>query len=64
MWKDIFEYRKTLTDKQVSGLAVINDEGKNINQDYIDALKVGGADYIKWQERHEPENIAKLKEAA
>ena len=64
MWKDILEYRKTLTGKQVSGLAVINDQDKNINQDYMDALEAGGADYIRWQERHEPENIAKLQEAA
>ena len=64
MWKDILEYRKTLTGKQVSGLAVINDRDRNINQDYIDALEAGGANYIRWQERHEPENIAKLQEAA
>lgn len=64
MWKDISPFRRELTDKDISGLAFVNNEDKNIKREFLDALKSGGADYILWQDRHAPANIAKLKEAA
>ncbi len=64
MWRDICESRKHLTGKEVSGLALINDEDKSINPEYLDALKAGRADYVRWQDRYVPENTAKFKEAA
>ncbi len=62
-WEDIKSVREDLTQKQVVGLAIINDDDKEIQDEYIDALKSKNADYILWSQRHKPENIAKLKQA-
>ena len=64
MWGDIRPARQKLTGKEVLGLAVVNDEDKTIRHDFLNALGSGGAGHIKWQDRHTPENIAKLKAAA
>lgn len=64
MWGDIIEARKKLTSKDVSGLAFINDEGKTVKPEYLDALHNKGADSLLWRKRHAAESIAKLKEAA
>ena len=64
MWGDIRQTRQKLTGKEVLGLAFINDENTKIRTEFLSALESGGADYIEWQDRHAPENIAKLKDAA
>ncbi len=63
-WDDIKSIREKVTDKQVVGLAIINDEEKEIQTEYLDALKSKNADYILWTQRHTPENVNKLKIAA
>lgn len=60
-WEDIKSVREKITDKQVNGLAVINDTDKIVPQEYLDALKSKNADYILWSKRYVPENISKLK---
>jgi len=63
-WDDIKTIRERVTNKQVVGLAVINDEEKEIQAEYLEALRSRNADFILWTERHKPENINKLKMAA
>lgn len=64
MWGDICQTRQKLTGKEVLGLAFVNDENAKNRTEFLKALESGGADYIEWQDRHDPENIAKLKDAA
>lgn len=59
-WEDIKKVRERQTEKNVIGLAVINDVDRAINEEYIDALKNYGAQHILWSERENPENIKKL----
>jgi hypothetical protein len=63
-WEDIKSVRERVTNKQVIGLAVINDEEKEIQEEYLEALRSKNADFILWSQRHKPENIGKLKIAA
>lgn len=63
-WDDIKSVREKVTDKQVVGLAIINDEEKEIQEEYLDALRTKNADFILWTQRHTPENVNKLKTAA
>lgn len=63
-WEDIKSVRERVTNKQVIGLAVINDEEKEIQEEYLEALRSKNADFILWSQRHTPENIGKLKMAA
>ncbi|QTA88977.1 DUF1829 domain-containing protein [Desulfonema magnum] len=63
-WDDIIITRKRVSKKDVSAIAVVNNEERNIKPEYLDALKIKKADYILWSERKSDENIQKLKEAA
>jgi len=63
-WEDIKSVREKITGKQVVGLAMINDESKEIQQEYLDAMKSKNADFILWSQRHTPESIRKIKMAA
>jgi len=63
-WEDIKETREKVTGKQVVALAVVNDEERIIQNDYLDALKSKNADFILWSQRHRSENIQKIKPAA
>ncbi len=63
-WDDIKSVREKVTDKQVVGLAIINKEEKEIQDEYLEALKMKNADFILWTETHTPENVNKLKTAA
>lgn len=62
-WDDIKKVRERQTEKEVIGLAVINDIDRSVNEEYIEALKNYGAQKILWSERENPENIEKLKAA-
>lgn len=62
-WDDIKSVRERVTNKQVIGLAIINNEDKEVSAEYLEALKSRNADLILWTERHVPENITKLKAA-
>ena len=63
-WGDIVESRKKVSKKEISALAVINNESRDIKTEYLEALKIKSADYILWTEKETKENIQKLKEAA
>lgn len=63
-WDDIRTVREKQSNKQVVGLAVINDEERDIKGEYLDAIQSKGADYILWSQRHQPDNRSKLGEAA
>jgi len=62
-WDDIKKIRERQTEKEVIGLAVINDVDRDVKDEYIDALQYYGAQHILWSQRNEEENIKKLKAA-
>lgn len=62
-WEDIKKVRERQTEKEVIGLAVINDEDREVNEEYIAALENYGAQYILWSKRGKAENLDKLKAA-
>lgn len=59
-WDDIKKVREQQTQKEIIGLAVINDIDREVSDDYLSALDNKGAKYILWSQRHSPENIKKL----
>lgn len=63
-WDDIKKVREQQTQKEIIGLAVINDLDREINDEYLTALDNKGASHIIWSERHKPESIKKLKMAS
>ncbi|MDP3468878.1 MAG: DUF1828 domain-containing protein [Daejeonella sp.] len=60
-WDDIKKVREQQTQKEIIGLAVINDIDREVSDEYLSALDNKGAQYILWSQRHTPENINKLK---
>lgn len=62
-WNDIKNVRERQTGKNMVGLAVINDEEREVKAEYLDALQNKGAEFILWSERHKPANLDKLKAA-
>ncbi len=60
-WDDIKKVREQQTQKEIIGLAVINDIDREVSDEYLSALDNKGAQYILWSQRHSPENIKKLK---
>lgn len=63
-WDDIKKVREKQIQKEIIGLAVINNSDHEINDEYLNALESQGAEYILWSERHKPENIRKVKGVA
>lgn len=63
-WEDIKKVREQQTQKEIIGLAVINDVDSEVNEDYLTALNNKGAEHILWSKRHTPDNIEKLKVAS
>ena len=62
-WDDIKKVRQRQTDKEVIGLAFINDIDRSVNPEYIEALNNRGAKHILWSEKDSDENIEKLRAA-
>lgn len=62
-WDDIKPVREKISKKNVTAIAVLNDEEKPIKGEFLDALKSKKANYIIWSERNSEENISKLKAA-
>lgn len=62
-WDDIKPVREKVSKKNVTAIAVINDEEKPIKSEFLEALKTKNASYIIWSERHNDGSIAKLKAA-
>ena len=50
-WDDIKPVREKITKKNVNAIAIINDIGKEIKTEFLDALKAKNANYILWSER-------------
>jgi hypothetical protein len=63
-WDDIRSFREAVTQKVVSGLAIINNLEKQIKPEYLEALQNKNTEFILWDERNKPLNIKKLKSAA
>jgi len=63
-WDDVRQVREKQTAKHIEGLAFINDENKEIQPEFLSAIKTKGADFILWSERHFESNVNKLKKAA
>lgn len=61
-WEDIKQVRTKLTNKEVVGLAVVNDEIKEPKPELIEALIAKGSQIIFWKEREEKESLQLLKE--
>lgn len=53
--------REQQTQKEIIGLAVINDIDRDLSEEYLSALDSKGAQHILWSQRHSSENIKKLK---
>lgn len=63
-WDDIKKIREKQIQKEIIGLAFINDSEREVSNDYLSALESEGAQFILWSQRHQAENIKKLKEVA
>lgn len=63
-WDDIKKVREQQTQKEIIGLAVINDIDRDVSDEYLAALDTKGAQHILWSQRHSLENIKKLKPVA
>ena len=59
-WDDIKKVREQQTQKEIIGLAVINDIDREVSDEYLSALDNKGAQYILWSQRHSLENIKQL----
>lgn len=59
-WDDIKTTRQKITGKPLNGLAIINNFNREIKDEYLDALKNKGADFILWSDRNTKENREKL----
>lgn len=59
-WDDIKIPRENVSHKELSGLVFINDETSKVKDEYLDAIKYKGADYILWSERFKRENLIKI----
>ncbi|MCR5862179.1 DUF1828 domain-containing protein [Flavobacterium sp. J372] len=55
-WEDIKPVREKITKKNVTAIAVINDIGREIKTEFLDALNAKEADYILWSERDSDRN--------
>jgi len=62
-WDDVKQVREKQTEKKVIGLAVINNEDREVKDEYLEALQNKGAEFILWTDRNKPENVKKLKAA-
>ena len=63
-WNDIKEARERVSGKELLGLAFINDEEKEIRDEFINALEIKGAKCVLWSKRNTPESQVKLREAS
>lgn len=63
-WNDIKETREKVSGKELLGLAFINDDEKDIREEYINALEIKGAKCVLWSKRNTRESMEKIREAA
>lgn len=60
-WEDIKSVREKLTKKNVKAIAIINDENKEVQHEFIEALTAKNAEHILWSQRNIQENLNKLR---
>ncbi len=60
-WEDIKPVRERLTQKEVIAIAVVNDEMRAIQPEYLEALSSKHAGIIPWSERNSDIQTRKLK---
>jgi hypothetical protein len=59
-WDDVKSVREQVSNKSLIGLAFVNDTEKEVEPEYIEALRSRDAECILWSERDKPENLEKL----
>jgi|SRR6185437_4980207 len=62
-WEDIKPARERVTNKKITALALINNEDKEIKDEFLEAFAIKNANFLLWSERNSSENISKLKAA-
>ena len=62
-WDDIKPVREKISKKNVTAIAILNDEEKPIKSEYLEALNSKRANYIIWSERNSDSNTIKLRAA-
>lgn len=63
-WEDIRKVREQLINKQVIGVAIVNDVAREVKPEYLEALRTKEAVYMPWSKRYEPESIRTLQPQA
>lgn len=58
--EDIKETRERQSGKELKSVAIINNENKDLKQEYLEVFKKKDADYILWTEREQKEQVKKL----
>ncbi len=59
-WADIKPTRQRIAKKNLNAIAVINDEEKDVQFEFLEALKAKSANYILWSERNSEVNKGML----
>ncbi|WP_031528792.1 DUF1828 domain-containing protein [Dyadobacter crusticola] len=59
-WDDIKPIREKVSKKNVTAIAVINDEDKLVRGEFLEALKSKNAEVIVWSERLQRDNLLKF----
>lgn len=59
-WNDIREQRVKITNKEIVGLAFINDIDREVRDEYVAAMESKGTRCVMWSGRHKPDNLRKL----
>jgi len=62
-WDDIKPVREKVSKKNVTEIAVLNDEAKPIKGEYLEALNAKKVNYIIWGDRFSEDSTNKLKPA-
>lgn len=60
-WEDIKPSREKIGNKNLRGLAVVNDIEKTVKKEYLDAFDVKGTGVLPWSKRHDAETIHLLE---
>lgn len=59
-WEDVKPSREKISGKKLKGLAIINNIGKDLKHEYIEALVNKEAEIILWSDKERPESLEKL----
>lgn len=59
-YEDVREARQRVSGKALQGLAIVNDEDREIKPEYLRAFESKNVEYILWSERNKSENLQKF----